>query len=560
MDQAATQTVSEAPPVHSVDQEPRWLAAAGAMLLLAVVVGLTLRDAGTYAHSFADERTYSYYSRVVPLGESGVPSYLYLAIFSSTSSCGDGALSCARLLNALFFAGALPFLYLVGRRYASWRSAAVVVVMTAVSSFNTYTAFFMPEATYFFGFWVLVWLLTEPNQRWTPLTAGLVVGLLTLVKLHGLFLIPSTALLVAHAGWSRDRSLGALVTVAAFGSTVLLVRFGGGWLLAGKAGLSLLGPLYGAHAAVGRPVGELLRLSLGVGWRHLQALSVLYALPLTALVLGLLPSARGASVLPSPPRIALRLEWVLLLFLVPLLIITAVFSANAAGSGPYEAVGRLHMRYYNFLAPLLLLVGAARLEREARADQLRQWGRILTSAVVIAVAVFSLAVGLRSVHAISPDCPELLLLRTGLPAFVGLACLGLASLALWAFRPRLGHWVYLLLALPVMTLVATGAATDDVTATRVPTRYDSGGEVARRLLGREGVEHVHVVSADIASCFRVLFTLNNRAGTFDSFPEGSVLRRPSPEKDWLLYFGNYVIEGPHRVVVASTEFTLIHFE
>ncbi len=554
IEQQATQTLSAGAPDERLDPEPRWLVPLGALLLLAVVVGVTLRDAGTYAHAFADERTYSYYSRVVPLPESGVPSFLYLAIFSATASCGDGALTCARLFNALFFACALPFLYLVGRRFASWRSAAIVVAITAVSPFNTYTAYFMPEAMYFFGFCVLLWLVTEPDQRWTPLTAGLLIGLLTLVKLHGVFLAPSAALLVAYAGWDRDRFNGVLVTMGAFTLTALLVRFGGGWLIAGKPGLSLLGPLYGAQASVGRPLRELLRLSLDVGWSHLQALTVLYALPMTALVLGLRAGPVGA------PRAGVRLEWVLLLFLLPLLAITAVFSAKVAGTGPYEAAERLHMRYYNFLAPLFLLVAAARLERDARDGEALSWERILAAGAIIGLVIFALAVGLRGVHAISPDCPELQLLRMGFRTFVGVSLAGLASLALWAFRPRLGRWVYLLGALPLMTLAATGAATRELSTTRVANAYDSGGEVARRLLGREGVEHVHVVSADVASCFRVLFTLNNRAGTFDSLPEGSVLRQTAPEKDWVLYFGTYTIEGSYRVIVHSAEFTLIHFE
>lgn len=533
-----------------VERAPRWVAVAMALLGLGVVIATTLRDAGTYAHTFADERTYSYYARVLPLSEAAVPSHLYLAVFSSTAACGDGALSCARLLNALLFAAALPFVYLVGRRFASWQTTALVVVITAVSPFNTYTAYFMPESMYFLGVWVLLWLLTEPEHRWQPLTAGLAVGLLTLIKLHGFFLAPSAALLVGYAGWKRDRALGALVTMVAFSVTVMVVRFGGGWLLAGKSGLSVLGSLYGAQAAVETPLGAMVRPSLELGWRHVQALVLLFSLPVAALVLSLRTNTEREGAHPG---------WVLLLFLVPLLIVTSVFSAKVAGAGPYESPDRLHLRYYNFLLPLLLLVAAARLDGEVRRPEFKG-ARVLTALAVIGLGVFALATGFLAMKAVPADCPELMLLRAAPRNFIGTSVLGFGSLLLWAFRPRLGKWVYLLIALPLMTLAATGAATRTVTATRTPTAFDTGAEVARRLLGPEGVEHLHVVTTDPAGGFRVLFTLNNRAGSFDSPPVGSVLQRASPEKDWLLYFGDYVIEAPHRVVVATGDFTLVHFE
>ena len=235
---------------------PPWLAAAGVAVCLLVIVGATWRDAGTAAHTFVDEQFYSYHARRAPLSEAPVPSYLYFKVFSATQACGDGSLSCARLLNALFFAAALPFLFLVGRRFASWRASAAVTVATAVGPFTLYTAQFMPEATYFFGLWVALWLVTGPwpRARLQALAVGVAVGLLALVKLHGIFLSPSFAVIVFLLAWragSAGRWREGLLAVGLFAVGFVTARLGVGVWLGGRAALDVLGRHYGDHASDG---------------------------------------------------------------------------------------------------------------------------------------------------------------------------------------------------------------------------------------------------------------------------------------------------------------------
>ena len=90
------------------------LIVAGAFFLM------LFRNMGLNPVVFADEWTYSLFSRLLEPSSSARPSYLYLWLFRGTNACGEGFLECARALNALLMALAAPVIYLVARRLLSW--------------------------------------------------------------------------------------------------------------------------------------------------------------------------------------------------------------------------------------------------------------------------------------------------------------------------------------------------------------------------------------------------------------------------------------------------------
>lgn len=164
-----------------------------------LVVVIAMRNAGLYPAVFSDEYLYSTSARLKPLADATVPAWLYLAVYRLTATCGDGFLACARILNLAVFALASGFVYLVARRVANSGTAIAIALLALAGACNTFTAYFMREALYAFGFWVLVWHTTrlgpEASSRcWA--VVGLMLGLLSLVKPHALFLLPP---LMAHA-------------------------------------------------------------------------------------------------------------------------------------------------------------------------------------------------------------------------------------------------------------------------------------------------------------------------------------------------------------------------
>ncbi len=128
-------------------------------LLVLFLVYLVFRNMGLYPTVFADEYSYSMFSRLLPLSESSVPSYIYLKLYSVTNACGDGFLGCAKLINAFLFILAAPFIFLIARRVASETASVVVSLLAVFGPINSYTAYFMPESFYFLSFWVFSWYL-----------------------------------------------------------------------------------------------------------------------------------------------------------------------------------------------------------------------------------------------------------------------------------------------------------------------------------------------------------------------------------------------------------------
>jgi phosphoglycerol transferase len=174
------------------------------------------------------------------------------------------------------------------------------------------------------------------------------------VKPHALFLTPAVLLHVAFV--CRAAGLrGILQACAAVLLAAAAVKFGISYLAAGKNGLTLVGPAYGAMAASSSGVQGQLWLAAENLRGHVMAIVVLFALPIAVLGTLVAPRAGGDVAQTSPRYIAV------FAFLVfgSLVAVTVLFTLSVAGTSPYESVARLHMRYYNFAFPLFLILVAA---------------------------------------------------------------------------------------------------------------------------------------------------------------------------------------------------------
>ncbi len=169
--------------------------------LISIFILLLFRNIGLYPIVFADEYVYSKFSRLLPLNEVYVPNYLYFKIYSITNSCGDKFLDCTKIINALFFVSALPFIYLICRSIAGTFTSLLIAVLAIIGPINSYTAYFMPESMYFLSFWASVWILLKQdhdstNYKW--ILAGAIYGVSILVKPHSLFFLPAILIYLLH--------------------------------------------------------------------------------------------------------------------------------------------------------------------------------------------------------------------------------------------------------------------------------------------------------------------------------------------------------------------------
>lgn len=529
----------------------------------AVFFWLLLRNHGLGPAVFADEWYYSKMSRLQPLGEAMVPSYLYLWLFRASSACGDGFLDCVRIGNELCFVAASPFIYAVARRVAARPLALLVAALALLAPVNIYTAFFMPEALYYFGFAVLSWVaLAWPARagRWRHpgqgLAAGIVLGLMSLVKVHALFLLPSLCLYLLGAAWlaraPRWRVHG-LASVLAAAAATLALKFGLGWLLAGDEALSVFGTLYSASASqhTHRPLGELLRAAWTSGSGHLMALAVLLPLPLALLLQALVSRAARAQAAP-----ALRQVWLYALLMLGAAAGMAVmYTASISDVAPAEVL-RLHLRYYDFVFPLLLVVAAG--AAGARPARARAWPVALLVAAVLALGAWKLPG--YSMNAV--DGPEIH--AVALDHAAGRILLGIELLVLlsWARASRLAAPLFLCVAVPWMTVQGVLDVSDYLKGIDPHWQSDLAGKFAHRYLPAREHDQVTVVGNDVVQVMRAQFYIDAPDTGMLALPPDTPLepyQMPLRNK-WLLVIGHHPLPPGYQPLVATPDYTLTRMD
>jgi phosphoglycerol transferase len=530
------------------------------MLLFAYMVW---RNAGLHAVVMADEWYYSSFARLVPLADATLPSYLYLLAAKSTSACGTGFLECARLLNVIAFLGAAPLIYGVARRFVAPRFASLIALCAVAGPVNSYTAYFMPEALYFTGFWALTLALFRFRDAPTSGRAavlGCLLGAMTLIKLHGFFLLPAVVLFMLFATRSRADggpapSLGKVLGLLALVVGLTLgVRFAGGYLLAGSNGLNLSGRLYaqasnaGAHA----PLLQLLKLAMFNLRGHLYGMALLFGMPLAAM-LACLSTFKRAGQWRTP---AGALALYTLLVLGSLIAVTVLFTASVAGAGQ-ESNFRLHMRYYNFCLPLLLIVAAVAWGEEAPGAS--RAVRIVLALPIAATILFAVLTLWQPYTPSFVDSPELQGMTAWRQGFYLLSSLSLLSVLAWAHQPRWGIRLFFGGFMPVFLVIAGYAINHEVARGGASNQYDQAGTFARNFLSADERSHLAIVTDDGSGMFRTQFYTDDARVFQHMAPQGSLIAPNAlpASIEWVLFVGKYALPKGAVLRGQARSFSLV---
>jgi phosphoglycerol transferase len=536
-------------------------------VLFIIFLYLAFRNAGLYPSIFSDETNYSIFSRLTPFEIVPIPSYLYFSIFRLSNACGDGFLECTRYINALLFVASAPFIYLVARRIMSANLAAWVAALSLLCPINVYTSYFMPEATYFFAFWVFSWSalrFAELPSHARAIGSGAILGLLMMIKAHALFLFPAYFLFIAYSAYrARGQStLGqalrsALIHMALVLAAAATVRCGLGYLYAGRDGLNLFGSWYGKQASNlansrARWIG-LLPMALDNLRGHLMGLVLLFGVPLA----GLAAFAASRPVRSSADRDTAPILAYALLMLSVLLGMTVMFTASVSGVGA-ETNARLHMRYYDFVLPFLLMFAASQLKTERGA--LAPAARLAIAVPLAAVMVYA---NFFLKHQFQPqivDSPALFAFASERLVFRGLSVVGLVALAAWACNIRLGAKLFLFLFMPLFTIGAGRSMNRSMHNAATPDVYINAGRFAHQYLQQWERDQLTIVAADDGSLFKSMFYVDNRNAKMLVAAEGTEIPRaasPAQQKGWLLIVGNYPIPQGATVHTAGRGFALV---
>jgi phosphoglycerol transferase len=529
--------------------------------MFVVALLLFYRVMGLLPTVMADEWAYSLYSRHLPFSASPMPSYLYFWLFRHTNYSGSSYLECARLFNCVLLVSAAPFIYKVARQVTTPAVASFIALVSICAPINTYTAYFMPEAMYFAAFWALTWILFSFRQTPSYLygsLAGIALAGLSMIKVHGLFLFPGVAVLIAGIALAspiKARFNYLLTTLGFAVATFGIVRFSLGYLFAGKAGLHLLGNKYGAVADTSLTFHSLLQFSSQVPYviaGHLMGLALLFGLPLAATLLCEWPR-RGDSESDSLFLIKLYTVAVVL----PLLFVMAYYTVSVVGH-PYESIRRMHSRYYSFALPLLFIVAAGEYSAAPRKTR-----RGLTVALALPVAGLLIA-GLFALRTrYSPnlvDSPEFQSAVSNSGVLFLIGGLGLAALFAWMVNRRLGAQVFLFAFLPASVFLSGVLATRGLRGRMVPDVYDRAGLLAHQVLTAEDRAATVVVGSDEGTLYRTIFLIDDPATKMMTIPAGEPLdlAKLPADYDWALVIGEHSLSPGTRVQYPMDGFLLLN--
>ena len=111
----------------------------------------------------------------------------------------------------------------------------------------------MPEAPYFFSFWLLTWFILSLDNSsglssWC--FAGILLGFCALIKPHALLIMPGLVAYIFFVSRKKEGAwvLQALCNAGVFVAFAFVFKFLISYLIAGKAGMTIFGTYYSSMA------------------------------------------------------------------------------------------------------------------------------------------------------------------------------------------------------------------------------------------------------------------------------------------------------------------------
>ncbi len=382
----------------------------------------------------------------------------------------------AKLINVVAAAISAWILARVILRTEASVRALICVGVIAFYPIGSYAAYVMPESLYLLAFSALIGVLLWASGRnlvWTWMLAGGLLGLMTLIKPHGVFAL--AAFLAATLAWSAVTRRISLVRASGLCGVALgafgLVAVGGGLWVASSAlvgGGGMIGDFYGEMVRVGLSSGGHFAQTLNYALLHIAGILMLFG-PCVAFIMRAVWADRA-----RPPEGPALLSFVGL-FLLGLMAIVVVVIAVLVAQEP----NRIHLRYLNFALPALL--GLTFVWDAKRPDLDTPGFRLFAAALWLGGAAIFLF-RLPTLRPLPVDAPELFFAYAG----VEFGAFGLGRLAPWLAGGLIfgGAWImvgrpirWLNVQVAVLIVLLMVATTNTLIW---QGRWSAGQEAARR--------------------------------------------------------------------------------
>ena len=530
-----------------------WLAIAASSLL--AFWFLTARIVGVQVSVLADEYLYLLDAHYKGLDEATYPNYLFQWIYSSTKLCGTEFYSCARSINAFFVIFGAIFIYLLAKHIgrSKWLGA-LASVAAILGSYGTYTAYFMPEAIFnglmMVFFWSLIRFGKSDNLLvWAAI--GTSLGIASLAKPHGLFVIPAIVIFVIL--WTRatkDKWLvaGAIRSVVFVGS-VVGSKFLFGYLLAGERALSLFG-MYGTLESVAQTATNTIATSTEAGtsvlfafWGQVLMISMVLGMSVPVAMHGLLLSLKKDSSVID----ALKSRALIGLLLLTLLPIIAVFES-------WQNLGVLmHTRYYSYLIPLAVL---ALIEGSVNKEfKFWNWSKYSVVAAFLTVSGVNIVTAAMPYSTNWVDAPDFRM-HIDIPGFSTFSILiAIGGTLLWLWRTRAAMIV--VLAMAIVSSTFTGAHNTNFLLTNFANQgaYDHVARILHSFLPQDETDRVFMVG-NLEMLQRSVFSA--LTGSAEVRPTMEVLDKSDldPSQSWLIAFEDQPVTGFEEPTIVGQGFKM----
>ena len=506
---------------------------------------------GTAPFVFSDEFSYSFQSRKNNFSDNSLPNYLFFSVYRHTNIFGNSFLEAARMFNILFFIFGLFLIYILAKEKVGKNYAIIISFLTFLGGNSTYTAYFMPESMYFALFWALIFTAMKESipTKIKAVSTGSLLGLMVLVKPHAAFLIPGIILFLLL----RKKSTHILSIVFLVSVSLLVVRIGLGFYFAGVTSLSFSGSFY--NQVVETSLQEKFFTSNFMKAFFVNLSGHLFILS-TIFGLGLLTVANKNKLRLVNLKNGEYLFFIVTL-LVPLILISTMFSTLTLNFGPYESYFRINSRYYAFALPLLLI------QFFSQKDENLQKPTFIPSCVFLAFLLVPFIVGsFQNFQPVLTDNPELtFFVSSHLLAYVIVAA-SLLMLILYFRIPKKINKIYLLLYLPFVFALVFLNSMQALQVNRFQNPYDAAGITTKQLFSVNEFNQIQVVGESVSGAFNYLFRVDSLVPRWIEKSQGSLIRQVDIEKDKkvLILVGNYLVDFTYNFKIEKDGYSIFWLE
>jgi phosphoglycerol transferase len=497
-----------------------------------------------------------------------VNNILYLWIGNIFWNHFNNPLLAARIVQSVMYLAILFLLYAIARKFMRLSSSICVALLGFVSALSSYSAYFMPETTYFLIFYsffaATVLLLDQPFLN--SVVSGFLVALLMLTKPNGVaiaaaWMVGSVVYLMLPRLVTRSQSATRLALVlfplSVYASLVVMGSLFRGQFSANPA--LFIGDFY-SRVLSGQwqsPLNWFNLATVAVG--NVTALCMLVGLPLAyALFFPFeLRSQSRKSDIGIQDNLYRHLiyAWILLISVSAFAVaMTVIFTTQIGGS----EIVRIHGRYYSFIVPIYLILMFATVTLFGASSRLQSIVIRAAALLGVAVALFALFYW-RSKYVVNPyDFPELFALtdepwsENASRVSIVILTTAVATFAACAAIPRRAPLIFaaFFVILGLASLIQTtrwqfydnqccGVAYREALAIRdlLPTSLDNG----------------LVIGRNYNELSFVLFALRSRSQVV-MLPSPSVLDKSilNAKANWVLLLGDYDSSLIHGHIALQT--------